>query len=191
MLVNDEKWIKRTLKKFVSFSEKSPLLLGYKICELNNQQGIFVTSFGSSELSQFFPFDSNIDSKEFIHQIKEYFQNKINSVILRETIKEQNATSIKDVALYLEKGYKIEDIPQYTEYEVNKYWVIDRVILWKNIFILKESDETGKIINEKGFRFKFDGCAVLFLKDLREGKYKSPKESGEFFFNHSLLINQL
>lgn len=190
MLLNDEKWIKQTLKKFISYSEKCPLLLGYKVTEINNVQGLFVTSFGKDELSQFFPFDSNMEPKSFVHQIKEYFQNA-NPALLEEVVKEQTPLDVKDIAIYLEKGVKMEDIPRYNEYFVSKYWVIDRVILWKNIFILKQADETGKIINETGFRFKFDGCAVLFLKDLREGKYDSPKDSGKYFFDHSMLINQL
>ena len=192
MLFQDPiKWKKDTLKKFVSFCEKSPVLFDFKVfTDTNtNKEGLFITSFGETELSNFFAFDYSLDPKTYIHLIKEYFFSRTYPYFT-ETIEYNDSIDIKDMAILLEKGKKLEDIKNIKKTSI-KHWIIDRVILWKNIIILTEVDKDKNPISDKSYRYKYDGCLVIFLKDLREGKYKSAEEIGKYIFEHSILINEI
>lgn len=189
--INCKKWEKDFLKKFQSFMKKCPVVFSI----VNTPGGIYITHVGSNK-KYFFEYDYEVDVKDFIHSIKVFFIPKHYPKI-SEIITEEVPITAYEKALLLEKNENMSKAPEFTKKIVAaKIWRIDRVMLWKNTFILVPEntfDENGNLIkNTDSPRiYKMNGSAVMYLRNYRNGKWKDLEEAGKHFFENSIYIKDL
>jgi hypothetical protein len=141
-------------------------------------------------MQYFFPWDFNVEPKDFIHNIKSFLEKK-HYPILIETITEEHKLTKEELALMVEEGKSIQELPQYEKrIKEKKLWRIDKVILWKDIVILVQIDNKGNTISNQ-YRYKYNKNLVIFLKKYRSGEYADLEEAGNEFFNNSILVNEI
>lgn len=187
--INGEKWKQTAVKKLISFCEKCPCLLSIKTAVHKGDDGVFVIH-KNTEMQYFFPWDYNLDPKDFIHNIKVFLEKK-HYPILIETITEEHKLSKEELALMVEEGRSINDLPQYEERVKEKIlWRIDKVILWKDIVILVKIDNKNNEISNQ-YRYKYNKSLVIFLKKYRSGDFKTLEEAGDDFFKNAILVNEI
>ena len=187
--INGDKWKQTTVKKLLSFCEKCPCVLSIKTAVHNGEDGVFVIHKNSG-MQYFFPWDYDIEPKDFIHNIKCFLEKK-HYPILVETIKEDHKLTKEELAIMVEEGKSITELPQYEKRIKEKvFWRIDKVILWKDIVILVKIDRDGNAASNQ-FRYKYNKSLVIFLKKYRSGDYTSLEEAGDEFFNNSILVNEI
>ena len=187
--INGEKWKQTAVKKLISFCEKCPCLLSIKTAVHKGDDGVFVIHKNTG-MQYFFPWDYNLDPKDFIHNIKVFLEKK-HYPILIETITEEHKLSKEELALMVEEGRPINDLPQYEERVKEKVlWRIDKVILWKDIVILVKIDNKNNEISNQ-YRYKYNKSLVIFLKKYRSGDFKTLEEAGDDFFKNAILVNEI
>lgn len=187
--INGDKWKQTTVKKLLSFCEKCPCVLSIKTASHNGEDGVFVIHKNSG-MQYFFPWNYNQDPKDFIHDIKTFIEKK-HYPILVETVTEEHKLTSEELALIVEEGKSINELPQYEKRVKEKIlWRIDKVILWKDIVILVKIDKNGNVLSNQ-FRYKYNKSLVIFLKKYRSGDYASLEEAGNEFFNNSILVNEI
>lgn len=187
--INGEKWKQTAVKKLISFCEKCPCLLSIKTAVHKGDDGVFVIHKNTG-MQYFFPWDYNLDPKDFIHNIKVFLEKK-HYPILIETITEEHKLSKEELALMVEEGRSINDLPQYEERVKEKVlWRIDKVILWKDIVILVKIDNKNNEISNQ-YRYKYNKSLVIFLKKYRSGDFKTLEEAGNDFFRNAILVNEI
>lgn len=187
--INGEKWKQTAVKKLISFCEKCPCLLSIKTAVHKGDDGVFVIHKNTG-MQYFFPWDYNLDPKDFIHNIKVFLEKK-HYPILIETITEEHKLSKEELALMVEEGRSINDLPQYEERVKEKVlWRIDKVILWKDIVILVKIDNKNNEISNQ-YRYKYNKSLVIFLKKYRSGDFKTLEEAGNDFFKNAILVNEI
>ena len=81
-------------------------------------------------------------------------------------------------------GSSLDELPKTETVRVDEMFVIDKVILLKNIFILK-NEKTGA-----HSKYKLDN-GVFFLKNWRVGKYESAKAAGDEFFAEAVYLGDI
>lgn len=187
--INGEKWKQTAVKKLISFCEKCPCLLSIKTAVHKGDDGVFVIHKNTG-MQYFFPWDYNLDPKDFIHNIKVFLEKK-HYPILIETITEEHKLSKEELALMVEEGRSINDLPQYEERVKEKVlWRIDKVILWKDIVILVKIDNKNNEISNQ-YLYKYNKSLVIFLKKYRSGDFKTLEEAGNDFFKNAILVNEI
>ena len=187
--INGDKWKQTTVKKLLSFCEKCPCVLSIKTAVHQGEDGVFVIHKNTG-MQYFFPWDYSVEPKDFIHNIKSFLENK-HYPILVETITEEHKLTKEELALMVEEGKSIQELPQYEKrIKEKKLWRIDKVILWKDIVILVQIDNKGNTISNQ-YRYKYNKNLVIFLKKYRSGEYADLEEAGNEFFNNSILVNEI
>lgn len=187
--INGDKWKQTTIKKLLSFCEKCPCVLSIKTAVHQGEDGVFVIHKNTG-MQYFFPWDYSVEPKDFIHDIKTFLEKK-HYPILVETITEEHKLTKEELALMVEEGKSIQELPQYEKrIKEKKLWRIDKVILWKDIVILVQIDNKGNTISNQ-YRYKYNKSLVIFLKKYRSGEYADLEEAGNEFFNNSILVNEI
>lgn len=187
--INGDKWKQTTVKKLLSFCEKCPCVLSIKTAVHQGEDGVFVIHKNTG-MQYFFPWDYSVEPKDFIHEIKTFLEKK-HYPILVETITEEHKLTKEELALMVEEGKSIQELPQYEKrIKEKKLWRIDKVILWKDIVILVQIDSKGNTISNQ-YRYKYNKNLVIFLKKYRSGEYADLEEAGNEFFNNSILVNEI
>ena len=173
-----QKYIIEFKKKFTNFAEKAPILLSYTTSPTKVQ----VVDEGTNTVYEF-DWDFTISIKTFIHGIKSVLVENCYPILTHRQIFRRPLTPDEQVQLVAE-GVALDQIPPYKEeIEIKKY-LIDKVIVFKDIFIIKDL-ETGRI-----FRYKMNKSSVFFLQKLRMKKMSS-EEAAEYFFQNSTLLNEI
>ena len=89
-----------------------------------------------------------------------------------------------DKSLWDKYSDKIDRIPNMMPITTITRYLIDRVIIYKDIFIIKDLD-TGRI-----FRYKLNKSSVFFLKKIRMNKL-TKQEAANYFFENAELLNEI
>lgn len=181
--LNSEGYKRQVYSKFVSFSEKSPLLLDLKTDSEGGVEGLKVT-IRSQDKSFFYPWDFQVEPKSFIHRIK--LDLMAWYPLLEEVVYDEHETTADEIRDFLERGYQVTEIPRTQRVQAGvKTWRIDKVVVWRDIAILED------VSSGEQFRFKMNTNLVLFLKKYRSGGFTGPKDAGEAFFSKSSLLNKI
>ena len=174
---------KETSQKLTSFLQKSPCLFSF----LADDEGIIIILVGgqktSGEQKTFkFDWDYTIPIKSFIHKIKttlyEYYPRLSRSRVETRPLSAERATEM------IASGGSLDELPKTETVRVDETFVIDKVILLKNIFILK-NEKTGA-----HSKYKLDN-GVFFLKNWRVGKYENAKAAGDEFFAEAVYLGDI
>lgn len=175
-------------KRFKNFCEKSPVLLSF----ITAPKGVQIIDEVNDKVYDI-DWQFSVPVKSFIFGIKQILISKgCYPTFVKETTTEVKLTHEEQLAL-ASKGVSLDELPETRTVTTSSTFVVDKVIIHKDVFIIKEL-ETGD-----SFRYQMKQRAdvpekryssVFFLKRLRSGKY-SPAQSGEYFFEHADLLNEV
>lgn len=175
---DSQSYIRDFQKRFNNFAEKAPILISYSI----SPEGVSVIDEGKNTVYKF-DWDYTIPVKSFIHGIKEVLSEKAYPII-GQTIEKHIPLTDEQVVKLMEKGIEASKIPETVIQKTSTKYLIDKVIVFKDIFILKNLN-TGEL-----YRYKLNKSSVFFLKKLRAEKMDI-HEAGNYFFNNSVLLNKI
>ena len=171
-------YIKLFQRKFTNFCEKSPILLSF----ITTANGVQVVNEGDDSIFDF-PWKFDVDVKSFIFGIKRVLVDKCYPVITKiESIR--NPLSEEEQLYLASTGINLDEVPTFKNTEVKTSYIIDRCIITKDTFIIKE------VATEKLFLYRMNTSSIFFLKKIRNGDLNR-ESAGEYFFTHSELINDL
>ena len=188
LVLKTKDWEKDVVQKLSSYSKKAPVLISIEVGMNDNVAGVFVTHV-NTDTKYFFSWDYTKDPKAFVHQVKEVLFSK-HYPRLVETVYEKKEITPRDVAIALEKRRDP------TKLELKKVgvrmYVLDKVILWKNVVMLKLENSTVKGDELGGvYRYKYGGSLVYYLRKYRTGKFSSLEEASKAFFSNALYVDKL
>jgi hypothetical protein len=190
-LNNSKYWEDQFIQKFQNFGKKSPVLLSMSVKIQGGEKGALITHVNSNT-KYFWPFNYDINVKDFIAEIKKVLVKNHYPRLIEEILEQHQLTS-EELALELEHGKDIDSLNKYEMRVIgNRLFRIDKILTWKNIAILTletSSFEDDEI--ESNYRYKFNGSIVIFLKNYRTGKYRSLEEASEHFFANSNIIDKI
>lgn len=176
--IDTSAYIAEFKKRFSNFCEKSPVLLSYIVSD----NKVDVVLEDTDEVITF-PIQYTIDVKSFIFGIRQVLIQRAYPTISHVITKEREIT-LDEQRDHIEKGTPVEDIPSIISYSETIKYLIDRVIIYKDIFLLKDLS-TGKM-----YRYKLNKSSVFFLRKLRHKKI-TPEEAAVYFFENAELLNEV
>lgn len=164
-------------RRFTNFCEKCPLLLSFTTTP-GGIQLIDETLNDIYEIS----WDFSIPVKSFIFGIKNLLITNNRYPVIHEVIEKEIPISSEEQIQMAISGTPIETIPIKTYKKYITPYRIDKLIVFKDIFIL-ENLNTGE-----RSRWHLKKSSIFFLKKMRQGKL-TKEEAGTYFFNNAELMN--
>jgi hypothetical protein len=194
---NGKKWISNSIDKLHAYLDRAPVLVSDVVGTENCVDGVFIIH-EETKTKLFFPFDYDTEPKIWVHDIKEKLIQFYPRII--ENITEERASTSAEMAEFVLNGGDPSKVPVTTkETKQQKLWRIDKVQLYKDIFILQlegirnigETDWDYNITPTQN-RFKFQGgCSVMYLTKYRNKDFNNLIDAGEYFFSNSIFIDEL
>ena len=194
---NGKKWISDSIDKLHAYLDRAPVLVSDVVGTENCVDGVFIIH-EETKTKLFFPFDYDTEPKIWVHDIKEKLIQFYPRII--ENITEERASTSAEMAEFVLNGGDPSKVPVTTkETKQQKLWRIDKVQLYKDIFILQlegirnigETDWDYNITPTQN-RFKFlGGCSVMYLTKYRNKDFNNLIDAGEYFFSNSIFIDEL
>ncbi len=175
---DSQSYIRDFQKRFNNFAEKAPILISYS----THPGGVSIIDEGKNVVYDF-DWDFTIPVKTFIHGIKELLSEKAYPRIHYMESHEEPLTE-EEAAGLLASGVDIDQIPNVKNVTVGLRFMIDKCIIFKDIFILKDL-KTGEL-----FRYKLNKSSVVFLKKLRSGALNET-QAGTYFFQNATFLNKI
>jgi hypothetical protein len=176
---DSSQYIQEFKKRFTNFCEKCPLLISFTTTP-NGVQVIDETSNDVYEIS----WDFAIPVKSFIHGIKNMLIDKGCYPIIYKIEEGEESVSHEEQLQMAIDGESLDSIPVRRYKKHMTRLLIDKCVIFKDIFILKDLD-TNKV-----FRYKLNKSSVFFLKKMRSGKL-TQEEAGKYFFEHATFLNNI
>jgi len=175
---DSQSYIRDFQKRFNNFAEKAPILISYS----THPNGVSIINEGDNTIYDF-DWDFTVPVKTFIHGIKEVLSEKAYPRIHYMTSHEEPLTEDEAAGL-LASGVDIDQIPDVKNVTVGRRYLIDKIIVFKDVFILKDLG-TGELS-----RYKLNKSSVMFLKKLRSGALNET-QAGTYFFQNSTFLNKI
>ena len=194
---NGKKWISDSIDKLHAYLDRAPILVSDIVGTENCVDGVYIVH-EETKTKLFFPFDYDIEPKIWVHNIKDKLIQFYPKII--ENIYEERAATSVEMADFVLNGGKITDVPVLAkDFKYQKLWRIDKVQLYKDIFILQliGTRKAGEInwspVEEATQnRYKFQGgCSVMYLTKDRNKDFNNEIEAGDYFFENSIFIDEL
>lgn len=194
---NGKKWISDSIDKLHAYLDRAPILVSDIISTENCVDGVYIIHEETKQ-KFFFPFDYDSEPKIWVHNIKEKLMPLYPRII--ENICEERASTPAEMAEFVLQGGDPSKVPVLTkDTKSQKLWRIDKVQLYKDIFILQLEgtrelgEEVWKTdVTPAQHRFKFQGgCSVLYLTKYRNKEFANQIEAGKYFFDNSIFIDEL
>ncbi len=176
--IDSERYKAEFIKKLSNFCEKSPVLLSFVTAD----EGVTIIHANTGARYEF-PWDFTKPVKSFIHEIKDVLVARHYPRMLEHITSEVQLTP-EEQAVLLEEGTEPDKIPSTRSVVTDRTWRIDRVIVWRDIFILVDEDT-----NEQ-YRYKLNKSCVFFLKNYRSGKF-TLESAWDYFSKNAVLLNKI
>jgi hypothetical protein len=194
---NGKRWISQAMDKLHAYLMRAPILVtditGTEKCV----DGVFIVHDGT-KTKKFFPFDYDEDPKVWVHNIKNSLLDLYPEVIENITI--ERPLTPHEMAIYIEQGGDPEKVPtSKKEVSAQRLWRIDKVQVYKDIFILEllgerssKNEDFNRNVEHIQNRYKFQGgSSVIFLNKYRNNDFANNEEAGKNFFESSMFIDEL
>jgi len=182
MLINQSdsaSYVEIFKRKFANFCEKSPLRLsftttpqGVQITDVDNNRGVDID------------WEFSVHVKGFIYGIKQILIEKGYYPYLEKVEEIHEELTPEEQVSMASHGVDLDTLPTTKVIKKSNVYRIDKVIMFKDIFIFQEQS-TGKML-----RYHLNGSSSFFLKDLRSGKF-TPKTGADYFFRKADFMNEL
>jgi hypothetical protein len=184
------RWNKEFYRKFMSFMDKSPVLVDLE----TSNDSVVITHKGTKQKYQFV-FDYAKNVKDFINDIRRVLIEK-HYPRIEEPITETYILTPEELAKKVEEGADIKTLNRFELRKVGyRVWLISKTIMWKNIVILELEkfivNGEEKPFNKQLARYKFNRSLAIFLKHYRTGHFKSLEDASRYFFENSVFINEI
>ena len=165
--------------RFSNFCHKAPFLLSFALDEKEVKIIDETTSMVYS-----FDWDITMPVKKFIYHIKEALIDNGCYPIIIQTTREERDPTPEEIAEEMADGVPLEDTTLKVVTKIQKKYLIDKVIIFKDIFILRD------LVTKELSQYKLDRKSVIFLRKLRTNKITA-EEAGDIFFEEAQLIGNL
>jgi len=175
---NSDEYIKQFRKRFTNFCEKMPILVSF----VTTNTGVQVIDETTNKIYDF-DWDFSIPVKTFIYGIKNVFTDQCYPVIEDVKITIKPVSRERQIKM-AEEGIPFDKIPTSEEVSTSTKYRIDKVLVVKDIFIIKNV-ESGQTL-----RYKMNKSSIYFLKMLRSGEV-TQADAGKYFFENSTLLNEI
>ena len=166
-------------KRFQNFCDKAPLLLSYTITP-NGVQVINEITDSIYEMS----FDYSIPVKSFIYGIKQLLIEKGCYPLIEKEEEFLVDISPEQQVSLASKGVPLGEIPNQEKKVYTYKYMIEKIIVYRDIFIIKD------LATNRSYRYHLPRSSIRFLQKLRN-KEKTALESGTFFFENAVLMNEI
>ena len=176
--IDSEKYKASLIKKLSNFCEKAPVLLGF----ITSDDKVTLIHTNSGKKYDF-PWNFSVPVKSFIYNIKQVLVENHYPRLIQKVVTERSLTPSEQAEMMASYDNP-NDIPNKIKETSERFWRIDRVIVWKDIFILVDEDTLEQ------YRYKLKKSCVFFLKNYRSGKY-TLYTAADFFFSNSELLNKI
>lgn len=189
--ISSQEWEDSFSKKFSSLCKKSPVLLKYSNRTQDGERGVLVTHVNTG-LRYFYPFDYDMNVKDFIALVKKDISNKHYPRLVEDVLQAYEKTN-EELAIELENGADAKSIKKYSMKSVGvRQYKIDKILSWKQIAILELEKSSFPEDNlHTLYRYQYDGSLVIFLKNYRNGKFKNIEDASAVFFSNANLVDEL
>ena len=128
--------------------------------------------------------DFSVPVKLFIFGIKQILRdNKQYPILTKMEVTVENVPEEEQVRLAA-SGVLISEIPTKRTVKTPRYYLIDKAIIYRDIFIIEDLTTGTK------YRYKLDKHSVFFLEKMRQKKLNS-EQAAKHFFEHSELLNEI
>ena len=182
MLLNQassKQYVEEFERKFKNFCEKSPALLSFT----TTPQGVQVVDEHADKVYDI-DWEFSVPVKSFIFGIKQILIDKgCYPILFKKESNEVVLTQEEQVEL-ASQGTNLDALPTTKTIDVVRKFLIDKTIIFRDFFILKELE------SDKTYRYHLKTSAVFFLKKIRSGKLDR-FQAGEYFFTHADLLNEI
>jgi len=180
------------IKKFTNLAKKAPIMMSYIVKIEDGREGVLVSHENSGK-RYFFPFNYDMQIKDFIAEIKSVLRAKHYPRVVDEVFERVELTN-EELAEKLESGVPVDDLGRFEMRKTGeRIYVMDKVLAWKDTVILVLESSTFPADGPEvgaSFQYKFNGSLILYLKKYRSGKHPLETLSSEFFSN-SILVRGL
>lgn len=189
--ITPKMWEDVFISKFANFCKKSPVLLSMSVRIQDGEKGVVVTHVNSNT-RYFFPFDYDIEPKDFIFKIKTFLVEKHYPRLIDE-IYECVEKTPAELAEEVENSKHADNLKTHTLKLVGtKQYRIDKTLLHSNvaILVLENSDIPDDKIGTS-YSYQYNKSLMIFMKNYRKGKFKSIEEASNEFFNNASLVYEI
>ena len=166
-------------RKMDNFAEKAPMKISYATSptgvEVVNEETDSIYSFG---------WDFSIPIKTFIYGIKQTLIKAGWYPILTTVEKVEVPVSKDEQVQMAVEGIPVGEIPTKKIIKNELQWIIDKVISYKDIFIIENLQTQQK------YRYHMKRSCIFFLTDMRKGRLDT-YTGADFFFKNSELLNEI
>lgn len=180
---NSDTYIQIFQRKFSNFCEKAPFLVSFSVSkdfvEIMNED----KSTDRYVESIKFDWDFSIPVKNFIYGIKQTMLREGWYPIIEQVFLEERALSNEEQVAMAIEGIPFDSIPLTMTMKRKIPWLIDRCIIHKDFFLIKNL-ETDDL-----YRYKLNKSS-FFLKKIKSNKL-TKEEEGKYFFDNAVLINKI
>ena len=172
-------YVQEFKKRFTNFCEKAPLLISFTTMPT----GVQVVDETKNVVFDI-EFDYSIPVKSLIHGIKQMLIEKGCYPTLRVVATNFEPIPKQEQLKMIESGVNIEEVPTSREVKRVSEFLIDKVIIFKDQFVIREVD------TDRLFLYRMSKSSAFFLQKIRRGKLNA-ETSAEYFFANSELINEI
>lgn len=176
---DSQSYVAEFKKRFSNFAEKAPLLLSYTTTP-NSVQIIDESSEDVFEID----WDYSIPVKSFIFGIKQMLISKDRYPILHKVEETEEGITTEEQISMAVQGTDLSSIPVKRYKKHIHAYRIDKVIVFKDIFIIQDLD------TEQMYRYRMSKSSVFFLKKIRSGRLNR-EQAASYFFENSVLLNEI
>lgn len=182
MLTNENKvnnYQEEVRAKLKRMLQKAPIEVSLSV----TAAGIVLEHSKSHKVFQY-PWDYKVPACDFIAQVKKDLIQMYP--VLLEIIQTYHKTSPDEAAKLISEGSDLSQIPEeIADPVIERYWRLDKVILWNNSAILVQLPEDGTGTYR---RYKMRSPLILYLKKYREGNWTSLQDASREFFSKAELM---
>ena len=176
---DSQSYISTFRRKFDNFSVKAPLLISFT----TSANGVQVINEDKDDVYEF-KWDFSIPVKNFIYGIKmKLIQDGCYPIMVKVTKTEVPISKDEQVKMAMD-GININDIPTKKIIENKESWMIDKVISFKDRFVVEELNTGDK------FLYQLDKSCIFFLQKMKRNQLNQV-EAANYFFLHASLLNKI
>lgn len=177
--IESGQYINEFRTKMSNFINKAPILASFVI----TPDGVDVIHENTKKVYHY-DWDFTKHVKSFIHDIKTDIMNHYPRLLEVVTTR-VSLTPEEQAKMIEETGISPSIAPSYIDVETKRLWRIDKVIIFRDTFILVDE------ATDESYRYKMNRSCVYFLTSYRNGEFKSLEEAANYFFKNSTLVNHI